>query len=102
MSAVIGLPVLRLASGSFAGQAYELRATLRIGRHPFNEISLADLAVSRYHCWVALEDGRAVIEDLASGNGTFVNGDRLRSRRPLKTGDRILVGNTQFVFAEED
>lgn len=101
MSTVVALPVLRLASGKFAGQTYELRATLRVGRHPFNEISLDDRSVSRYHCWIALEDGRAVLEDLASGNGTFVNGDRLRGRRPLKPGDRILVGNTQFVFAED-
>ena len=101
MSTVVGLPVLRVASGKFAGQVYELRATLRIGRHPFNEVSVADLSVSRYHCWIALQDGQAVIEDLASGNGTFVNGDRLRQRRPLKSGDRILVGNTQFVFAED-
>ncbi len=101
MSTVVGLPVLRLVSGKFAGQCYELRATLRVGRHPFNEISLADLSVSRYHCWIAVQDGTAVIEDLASGNGTFVNGDRLHARRPLKPGDRILVGNTQFVFSED-
>ena len=102
MSTVVGLPILRLASGRHSGQVYELRSTLRIGRHPFNEISVPDLSVSRYHCWLAQQDGRIVIEDLASANGTFVNGDRLRERRPLKPGDRILVGNTQFVFAEED
>lgn len=101
MSVLAGTPILRLASGRFKGQVYELRSTLRVGRHPFNEVSLADLSVSRYHCWLAFENGRAVIEDLASGNGTFVNGDRLRARRALKPGDRILVGNTQFIFGEE-
>lgn len=102
MSALATTPVLRLASGKFAGQTYELRGTFRIGRHPFNEVSLPDLSVSRYHCWLAVEDGRTVVEDLASANGTFVNGDRLRTRRPLKHGDRLLVGHTQFVFSEED
>jgi pSer/pThr/pTyr-binding forkhead associated (FHA) protein len=101
MSTVVGLPLLRLTSGRFKGQAYEIKATLRVGRHPFNEVSLPDLSVSRYHCWLALQNGRVLIEDLASVNGTFVNGDRLRDRRELKPGDRVLVGNTQFVFAED-
>lgn len=101
MSTVVGLPLLRLTSGRFKGQAYEIKGTLRVGRHPFNEVSLPDLSVSRYHCWLALQNGRVLIEDLASVNGTFVNGDRLRDRRELKPGDRVLVGNTQFVFGEE-
>ena len=101
MSTIIAAPILRLASGRFKGQRYEIRSTLRVGRHPFNEVSLPDLSVSRYHCWLAFQDGRVLIEDLASVNGTFVNGDRLRERRELKPGDRVLVGNTQFVFSEE-
>ena len=101
MSTVIAAPTLRLASGRFKGQRYEIRGTLRVGRHPFNEVSLPDLSVSRYHCWLAFQDGRVLIEDLASVSGTFVNGDRLRARRELKPGDRVLVGNTQFVFSEE-
>ena len=102
MSAVAAaLPVLKLDSGRFKGQTYELRGTLRVGRHPFNEISLPDLSVSRYHCWFSRKEDQVVVEDLASANGTFVNGDRLRDRRELKPGDRILVGNTQFVFNED-
>ena len=102
MSALATTPVLRLASGKYAGQVYELRSTFRIGRHPFNEVSLPDLSVSRYHCWFAAEDGRTIVEDLASANGTFVNGERLRERRSLKAGDRLRIGATEFVFSEED
>jgi pSer/pThr/pTyr-binding forkhead associated (FHA) protein len=102
MSAVAAaLPTLRLDSGRFKGQTYELRGTLRVGRHPFNEISLPDLSVSRYHCWFSLKEDRVVLEDLASANGTFVNGDRLREPRALKPGDRVLIGNTQLVFGGE-
>jgi pSer/pThr/pTyr-binding forkhead associated (FHA) protein len=91
-------PLLRLASGPQAGQIFDLRSTLRVGRHPFNEISLRDPALSRYHCWVAFQDGKVLIEDLASVNGTFVNGARVEGRRPLKPGDLIRAGSSEFVL----
>ena len=65
-------PILRLVNGPLAGQVFDLRSTLRIGRHPFNEITLNDPALSRYHCWVAFQDGKAVVEDLASVVGQRV------------------------------
>lgn len=93
-------PALRLRTGPFAGTVYELRATLRFGRHPYNEVSLADPSVSRYHCWVTLREGTAWIEDLASANGTRVNGVRVLERRALNPGDVVRIGNTEFNFAE--
>jgi len=102
MSAILSAaPVLRLKSGPYAGTVYELRATLRLGRHPYNEVSVADPTVSRYHCWVRHEDGRSWIEDLASANGTRVNGVRVLERRALNPGDVIRAGNTELSFAEE-
>ncbi len=102
MSAVLSVaPVLRLRSGPFAGTAYELRRALRLGRHPYNEVSVADPTVSRYHCWITLQDGDVWIEDLASANGTRVNGVRVLDRRRLEAGDRIRLGNTEFSLAEE-
>ena len=65
----------------------------------FHEISLGDQLVSRYHCWIkAQNDGAVVIEDLKSGNGTFVNGERVSTQRLLKIGDHIRVGATEFTF----
>ena len=90
-------PILRLASGPLSGQIFDLKTTLRIGRHPFNEISLSDPALSRYHCWVAFQEGKAVVEDLASVNGTSVNGVRIEGRFALKPGDVIRAGSTEFV-----
>lgn len=100
MSVAAGIPVLRLSSGPLAGKVFEVHATLRVGRHPFNEISLGDPGLSRYHCWILLRDGVPAVEDLASANGTYVNGERIRARRELKTGDRIRVGTTEIVFSE--
>jgi len=100
MAVVTSTPILRLASGPLTGKVVEIDATLRLGRHPFNELSLGDPGISRYHCWILVRDGVASVEDLASANGTFVNGKRLRLRHSLKTGDRIRIGSTEFVFSE--
>src|SRR5258707_152044 len=100
MAVVTSTPILRLASGPLTGKVVEIDATLRLGRHPFNELSLGDPGISRYHCWILVRDGVASVEDLASANGTFVNGKRLRLRHSLKSGDRIRIGSTEFVFSE--
>ena len=100
MSVAAGTPVLRLSSGPLAGKVFEVHTTLRVGRHPFNEVSLGDPGLSRYHCWILLRDGVPSVEDLASANGTYVNGERIRARRELKTGDKIRVGTTEIVFNE--
>lgn len=57
--------------------------------------------VSRRHARISLRDGRYLIEDLGSTNGTFVNrGHRLApgDRQPLKDGDEIIVGKTFLRF----
>jgi pSer/pThr/pTyr-binding forkhead associated (FHA) protein len=57
--------------------------------------------VSRRHARISLREGKYVIEDLGSTNGTFVNrGHRLTpgDRQPLKDGDEIIVGKTFLRF----
>jgi len=100
MSVAAGAALLRLSTGPLAGKVFEVHATLRVGRHPFNEVSLGDPGISRYHCWILFRDGVPSVEDLASANGTYVNGERIRARRDLKTGDVIRVGTTEIVFNE--
>jgi pSer/pThr/pTyr-binding forkhead associated (FHA) protein len=92
--------ILRLATGPLTGKVVEIESTLRLGRHPFNELSLGDPGVSRYHCWILVRDGATAVEDLASANGTFVNEERIKLRRVLKSGDRLRIGSTEFVFSE--
>ena len=101
MSVAAATPILRLATGPLAGKVFEIETALRLGRHPFNEVSLADPGVSRYHCWIQFRDGAPSVEDLASANGTFVNGERIRARRTLKPGDVIRAGSTEILFSEE-
>lgn len=72
---------------------------IRIGRHPSNELSLPDEAVSRFHALIAPREGRYWLED-QSRNGTFVNGDRIRSS-VLKDQDEIHLGDWKVVFQDE-
>ncbi len=53
--------------------------------------------VSRVHCRVtAGPDGSLEVSDLASTNGTFVNGERVE-RAPLKGGDRLTLGRVELI-----
>lgn len=65
----------------------------------------ADAKVSRRHARVLFRDGRYLIEDLGSTNGTFINrGRRLipGSPQPLNNGDEIIVGKTFLRFKIND
>ena len=68
-----------------------------MGRLPECEITLADPNVSRRHAEVRVADGRTVVVDLGSTNGTKVNGAGVKMR-PLEDGDVITVGLTAIRF----
>jgi ABC-type multidrug transport system ATPase subunit/pSer/pThr/pTyr-binding forkhead associated (FHA) protein len=69
---------------------------LRIGRANDNEIVLADLGVSRHHAELRnTGDGRYVIADLDSSNGTFLNGARVFTA-PVTEQDIIGIGPATF------
>lgn len=63
-----------------------------IGRHPDCAIQIPSNMVSRKHARVVREGDRYFVEDLGSGNGTFVNGQRITRRTLLKHEDRIKLG----------
>ncbi len=65
---------------------------LLVGRHRTCDVVLGDLTVSRRHARLSFRDGRWILRDLASTNGTTVNGLRV-GRCELRPGDRILLGD---------
>jgi len=87
-----------LLSTAEGQQAIELRAVNSLGRHPNNTIQLLDKIVSKEHCIVEVRDGRFVLRDLGSLNGTYVNGERVRGETWLKHGDEIALGSTRARF----
>lgn len=70
----------------------------RVGRDSSCEIRLLDSEASRTHAELRpVSDGGFVLIDLASSNGTLVNG-QLISQHPLASGDRIEIGGTLLIF----
>ena len=70
---------------------------LRIGRDAGNEVVLDHPQVSRLHAICELSGGSAVLLD-QSANGTFVNGQRISGRQPLRVGDRIRIAAYELEF----
>lgn len=82
--------VLSAADGNT--RSYPILTTdVRIGRRPFNEVVLDDLTVSGAHAVIVSDDGRRLLRDLDSRNGTVLNGTPIRSAR-LEHGDLIEIG----------
>lgn len=90
-------PELLITSGPMSGTRFEVGAGgVRLGRSSSNDVHIPDEELSRNHCLFE-QSGEAGIRvtDLASANGTFVNGEQLGSdSRELKPGDMIEVGST--------
>lgn len=78
------------------GTVIPLRSGLTVGRKEDNTIVLQDPYTSYYHLHFFLRDGRYVIEDLNSTNGTKLNHDRLEQKTYLKVNDIITLGSTVF------
>lgn len=70
---------------------------ITIGRLSSNDVVLSDPNVSRRHAEVRLNDGRWVLTDLGSTNGTLVNG-KLAREHPLSDGDRLTFGTSELIF----
>ncbi len=77
-----------------AGERIPLSAAVTIGRSEENSLQVADRFISSRHALVCLRDGRRILVDRGSTNGTFVNGERVEDEVELSEGDRIAVGNT--------
>ena len=86
---------LRFISGKYQGGEFPLRMEreIVIGRSSDLDMVLVEDMVSRKHARISTQSGQIVIQDLASTNGTFVNGEKVKKMR-LKEGDRILIGTS--------
>jgi pSer/pThr/pTyr-binding forkhead associated (FHA) protein len=86
--------------GPYTGQSFPLsHAPATIGRAPEQTIPLpADTSISRLHARITYADGRHLLADGGSSNGTFVNGSRVADARPLSTGDTIVLGDTALRY----
>lgn len=73
-----------------------------LGRHPDCAIQLQSGLVSRRHAQVSQRGNDFLLEDLGSGNGTFLNGKPITEPVRLKHGDRVKIGPLLLRFEDPD
>jgi serine phosphatase RsbU (regulator of sigma subunit) len=90
---------LVVVQGDLPQQDYEVAdGEFVLGRQPDVSLLLQAREVSRRHARIFCEDGRFVLEDLESSNGTFLNSAPLKGRAELHEQDQIRVGPYLFKF----
>ncbi len=84
------MATLEVCSGNYAGQTFPISGDIIVlGRDPFCDVVLPVGSISREHARIELTNDGYYLEDLASLNGTFLNGQRLSGRSRLSDNDRI-------------
>ena len=88
---------LKVLKGTGAGKEVRIPTPkCLIGRGEDCHMRPKSEAVSRRHCVIITQKGEALIRDLESKNGTFVNGKTIQRDHVLKTGDKVQVGPLAF------
>ena len=98
--------MLKVISGPNTGAEFglEVGETYIAGKDPaLCEIVFQDLSVSRQHAKLTVaEDGSILVEDLASKNGTYVNGHLLIESKSLVSQDLVAIGTTSFLVIDKE
>ncbi len=79
------------------GERLEIRKDATAGRNEGCEIPLTQTYASRNHAKIIFIQGSPWVEDMGSGNGTFVNEVQISARVQLKSGDRVRFYAEEFV-----
>jgi pSer/pThr/pTyr-binding forkhead associated (FHA) protein len=85
-------------------KVYQLKFGVNtVGRLSDNDVPIPDPYLSRRHCAILVHAaGNCEIYDVASKNGTFVNGNRIEGRTALKSGDEIRMCDRQYIFLRRE
>jgi Nif-specific regulatory protein len=95
-------PRLAAITGKLKGAIFAINEdAFIIGRETAAHLCIADASVSRRHTRIEKKESGFVIADLESLNGTFVNDVPIKSRL-LEHGDRVRIGDSQFLFLIHD
>ena len=92
-------PKVPVAILHFAGRTIPLYAGPNVlGRDPSSGILIDDGTVSRRHACLQLDGETAILEDLGSKNGTFIDGERLTAPATLADGTTFVLGDVSIIF----
>ncbi|GIK57036.1 MAG: FHA domain-containing protein [Chloroflexi bacterium] len=97
-------PVLVIREGQLAGQRWAIDTDeFLIGRGADCQIVLPERQVSRHHIRITHENGRYILHDLGSKNGTHLNGRLFEGSTQLQDGDEISIALcVKLVFVGTD
>lgn len=85
-------PILIAREGQLAGERWTIEVPeFIIGRGNDCQIILPERQVSRHHAKILTEQGKYILHDLGSKNGTHLNGQRVAGSTQLKDGDEIQI-----------
>lgn len=100
---LIDVPILIAQTGPLDGQRWPIELEAHIGRDPECTIIIPDRQVSRFHTRIFRKGNNVFLEDLASKNGTFLNGKQIMEPEKLQDGDFLQVALVQkFTFLSSD
>jgi pSer/pThr/pTyr-binding forkhead associated (FHA) protein len=86
---------LVVTEGSLAGTVIPLGTIpVTIGRAPENTLVVTDDYASSHHARISQSDGRWIVEDIGSTNGTWVNRNRIVGPTVLEPGSTLRIGRT--------
>jgi len=88
---------LIILGGKHKGQALPVASPkFFIGRSEDCHLRPQSDLVSRHHCVILVDEGFVAVRDFDSRNGTWLNGERIKGERELKSGDRLKIGTLEF------
>lgn len=94
-------PALIVMQGDLPGQVFRLRSGRQLlGRRTECDVRIRDRAVSGIHAEIVITGEEVTIHDLASTNGTNVNGSRIQAATKLSSGSLVKLGNSIFRFVD--
>jgi hypothetical protein len=103
-TAPISYGAIKFVSGSLAGQQFPIEPEgTYVGRDAsLTQIVIADPRISKRHLWIGVREGRVVITDQGSRNGTFINDPKSQRviEAPLNPGDTVILGESDVARFE--
>jgi hypothetical protein len=89
---VVEVAMLLMVEGPTPGKRFYVdQPVLLMGRDPVCDVNIPERQVSRRHASISVEDGRYLLKDLGSKNGTFVNGAEIEGTHALQDGDEVQI-----------
>jgi predicted component of type VI protein secretion system len=86
--------MLEIIEGPSAGRQFEITQPVVIGRDATADLVIDDTQASRRHARIEPSAHGAIVEDLGSTNGTFINENELHGRAEVGPNDELIVGVT--------